>query len=69
MGLRIPLGAAPNKKEGIVEPEEFKAKVMIAVDSCLGTYPDAIGCDFFISDMEELFEQWENESQHLERQI
>lgn len=52
-----------------MEPIEFKDKVKIAVDSCLGSYPDAVGCDFFISDMEELFEQWENESQHLERSI
>ncbi len=30
---------------------------------------DPIGCDYFISDMEKLFEEWEEESKHLERKM
>ena len=50
-----------------MKPEEFWDKVKDLVTQFLGYNP--VGVDFFVSDMEELFEEWEEKSQHLERKL
>lgn len=50
-----------------MEPEEFFEAVKDALGQTESN--DPIGCDYFISDMEKLFDDWERESKHLERKM
>jgi len=50
-----------------VEPYEFFEAVKDVLGKTEGH--DPMGCDFFISDMETLFEEWEEKSKHLERKM
>lgn len=45
-----------------MEPSEFFAKVELILGPTKGS--DPIGVDYFIQDMEELIEQWQEEDNH-----